>query len=247
MNLELEGKVAIVTGASRGLGRAIVFALAAEGARVIAVSRGGYELEELASEAIHPVACDLRERSEVLALPAAAFALFGQLDILVNNAGIAPAGPFIDQEDQQWAEVFMVNATAPAMLTRGVGRYLISNPAGGKIINIASTAGIRGKAELVAYSASKGAIIQFTRALAAEWARYGIQVNAVAPGAFETAAQSAVLESPDLLRRRVRKIPSRRLGAPDEVCPLVCLLASPISTFINGAVFTIDGGEVAKL
>ncbi len=117
----------------------------------------------------------------------------------------------------------------------------------GKIINVASTSGILGKAWLVSYSASKGALLQFTKALASEWARQGVQVNAIAPGAFETEAQRAVLDSPDLMKRRLGKIPQRRMGAPDEIGPLVCYLASNRSDFVTGSVFVIDGGESCKL
>ena len=117
----------------------------------------------------------------------------------------------------------------------------------GKVINIASISGIRGKASLVAYSASKGAMLQFTKSLAAEWAKFGIQVNAIAPGAFNTEAQSSVLESPEILERRIRKIPSRRMGNSSEMGALVCYLASPKSDFVTGSVMVIDGGETAKL
>ena len=117
----------------------------------------------------------------------------------------------------------------------------------GKIINIASTSGILGKAILVAYSSSKGALLQFTKALAAEWAKKGVQVNAIAPGAFATDAQSAVLESPDMLKRRLGKIPVRRMGETEEIGALICYLASGASDFVTGSVFVIDGGESCKL
>ncbi|MBT7953088.1 MAG: SDR family oxidoreductase, partial [Gammaproteobacteria bacterium] len=117
----------------------------------------------------------------------------------------------------------------------------------GKIINIASTSGILGKPILVAYSSSKGAVLQFTKALAAEWASLGIQVNAIAPGAFETDAQSAVLESPEMLERRLRKIPVKRMGNSKEIGPMVCYLASPASDFVTGSVIVMDGGESSKL
>jgi 2-deoxy-D-gluconate 3-dehydrogenase len=139
-----------------------------------------------------------------------------------------------------------VNVAAPAILAREAGRHLVAQRSG-KIINVASTSGISGKPTLVAYSASKGAVIQFTKALAAEWARYGVQVNAIAPGAFETDAQRAVLDSPVLLEKRTRKIPARRLAAANEFGPLACYLASPLADFVTGSVFVIDGGEVAKL
>jgi 2-deoxy-D-gluconate 3-dehydrogenase len=138
-----------------------------------------------------------------------------------------------------------VNVAGPAILSRAAGRIFMSQRSG-KIINIASTSGIRGKPLLVAYSASKGAVLQFTKALAGEWAKLGIQVNAIAPGAFSTDAQAAVLESEEILNLRLRKIPARRMGEPDEIGPLTCLLASPLSDFITGAVYVIDGGESSK-
>jgi 2-deoxy-D-gluconate 3-dehydrogenase len=179
-------------------------------------------------------------------LPDQAIEAFGRIDIVVNNAGIAPAGSFLTQEDQVWDDVMAINVKAPAVLTRAAGKHMIAQGSG-KIINIASTSGILGKAILVAYSSSKGALLQFTKALAAEWAKKGVQVNAIAPGAFATDAQSAVLESPDMLKRRLGKIPVRRMGETGEIGALICYLASGHSDFVTGSVFVIDGGESCKL
>jgi 2-deoxy-D-gluconate 3-dehydrogenase len=132
------------------------------------------------------------------------------------------------------------------VLARAAGRYFVEQ-GHGKIINIASTSGILGKAWLVSYSTSKGALLQFTKALSAEWASKGIQVNAIAPGAFATEAQRAVLDSAEVLEKRLRKIPVRRMGEAQEMGPLVCYLASEASNFVTGSVFVIDGGESCKL
>ncbi|OJY52023.1 glucose 1-dehydrogenase [Pseudonocardia sp. 73-21] len=249
MDLGLTGKVAIVTGASRGLGRAAVEALVAEGASVLAAARSTPALEKLQAgdpEHIAVATVDMRDAEEVAALADTAVERFGRLDIVVNNAGIAPAGKFSEQSQAEWDEVFAVNVRAPAVLARAAGRHFLAQRSG-KVINIASTSGINGKPILVSYSASKGAVLQFTKALGAEWARFGIQVNAIAPGAFSTDAQSAVLESPEILERRLRKIPAGRMGDVAEFGPLVCYLASPLSDFVNGSVLVIDGGEVTKL
>lgn len=249
MDLDLDGKVAIVTGASRGLGRAAAEALAAEGARVLAVARSAPDLETLRAadpDRIAVTPADMRSATQVAALPDLAVERFGRLDIVVNNAGIAPAGKFSEQPQEQWDEVFDVNVRAPAVLSRAAGAYLLAQRSG-KIINVASTSGINGKPILVSYSASKGAVLQFTKALAAEWGRFGVQVTAIAPGAFETDAQSAVLDDPETLARRLRKIPVGRMGRTDEFGPLVCYLASPLSDFMTGSVVVFDGGEVNKL
>jgi len=249
IDFELEGKVAIVTGASRGLGQAAAVALAEQGVGGLVVARAKKELEKLATKfAGRLVAwpCDMQDRAAVAALPQIAIDRFGRLDIVVNNAGIAPAGAFIDQPEEEWDRVMAVNVTAPAILARAAGRHLIERGSG-KIINIASTSGILGKAGLVSYSSSKGALIQFTKALSAEWASKGVQVNAIAPGAFVTDAQRVVLDSPELLERRLRKIPVRRMGEVREIGSLVCYLASELSNFVTGSVFVIDGGESCKL
>ncbi|MBP2366220.1 SDR family NAD(P)-dependent oxidoreductase [Pseudonocardia parietis] len=249
MDFDLEGKVAIVTGASRGLGRAAAEALAAEGVRVLAVARTTPDLEKLRAgdpDRIAIATVDMRSADEVAALADLAVERFGRLDIVVNNAGIAPAGKFSEQPQAQWDEVFDVNVRAPAVLSRAAGRHLLAQRSG-KIINVASTSGVNGKPILVSYSASKGAVLQFTKALAAEWGRFGVQVTAIAPGAFETDAQSAVLEDPETLTRRLRKIPAGRMGRTDEFGPLVCYLASPLSDFMTGSVVVFDGGEVNKL
>lgn len=249
MDFGLTDRVAIVTGASRGLGAAMAASLAAEGARVLACARSADELQVLEKRfegqvVAHP--CDMRSREQVAALPSVALDAFGGLDVVVNNAGIAPAGRFVEQGQDVWDEVFAVNVTAPVVLARAAGPHLLAQGRG-KVINVASTSGILGKPTLVAYSSSKGALLQFTKALAAEWASAGVQVNAIAPGAFETVAQQAVLDDPAILTRRLRKIPAGRMGDPDEIGALTCYLASPLSDFVTGAVYVIDGGESSKL
>jgi 2-deoxy-D-gluconate 3-dehydrogenase len=248
MDLHIAGHVAVVTGASRGLGREAVRGLVAEGVMVFAIARGQEGLDQLKREYPGQVACkavDLKYESNLDGVVEEAVRTFGRLDILVNNAAIAPAADFIDQDWAEWDEVLAVNVTSAARLSQAAGRVFIPQRRG-KVINVASTAGILGKATLVAYSASKGALLQLTKALAAEWAEHGIQVNAIAPGAFETQAQQRVLDDPELLHRRIRRIPSRRMGEPEEIKPLICYLSSPLSDFVTGAVYVIDGGETAR-
>ncbi|MDO7843174.1 SDR family NAD(P)-dependent oxidoreductase [Sphingomonas immobilis] len=249
MDLKLNGKVAIVTGASRGLGAAAARALVAEGVKVVVTGRSQAELEALAAEYpgdVHAIVCDMRDMATVADLAPRTVAHFGQIDIVVNNAGIAPAGAFLDQTVDGLVEVMAVNVIAPAVLSQAAGRYMVAQKSG-KIINIASISGIRGKAVLVGYSASKGGIIQLTKALAAEWGRHNVQVNAIAPGAFVTEAQAAVVNDPEVRMKRTRKIPAGRMADPAEMAGMVCYLASELSDFVTGAVLTIDGGETAKI
>ncbi|GAA4142101.1 SDR family oxidoreductase [Actinomadura keratinilytica] len=249
MDLRLRDAVVLVTGASRGLGAAIALRLAAEGAHVVGAARSKDALAELAARGggrITAIEADLRDEDAVAGLADEVVARHGRIDALLNNAGIAPAGKFADQDPAVWKEVMAVNVLAPMLLARAAGRHMIAQ-GGGRIVNVASTTGVRGKPHLVAYSTSKGAVVRFTEALSAEWAAKNVQVNCLAPGAFRTDAQRAVLESPDLLRRRVARIPAGRIADPDELVPLACLLLSPLSSFTTGATFVVDGGESGKL
>ena len=250
MDLAIAGQAVIVTGASRGLGAAIVRSLVAEGANVVAAARSREALDALAAEApghIHPVTCDMRDRDAVAALADACIETFGRLDAVVNNAGIAPAGRLVETDLAVMEETLAVNLLAPAALAQAAARHWIAAEVAGSVVNIASTSGLKGKALLAGYSASKGAMMRLTEALAAEWARYKIRVNTIAPGAFETDAQSAVFEDAATLDARLRKIPLRRMGSPDEIGPLTAYLVSPLSGFVTGSCFVIDGGEVSKL
>lgn len=250
MDLRLTDSVAIVTGASRGLGRAAAEALAAEGARVVAAARSIGALEDLAAGSggrIHPVRCDMRDPAAVAGLTEVTLERFGRLDCVINNAGIAPAGSFLEQDPEVLATVVAVNLTAPAVLSQAAARHFVATGGGGSIVNVGSTSSLKGKPLLAAYSASKGALVRLTEALAGEWARHGIRVNMIAPGAFATEAQAGVLADEKMLAARLRKIPLRRMGEPAELGPLICYLASPLSAFVTGSCFVIDGGEVSKL
>jgi len=249
MDLRLNDSVILVTGASRGLGAAIAVQLAAEGATVVAAARSKDALAKVAAQGEGRISieeCDMRDEDSVATLVANVIERHGRIDGLVNNAGIAPAGKFVDQDPAVWDDVLTVNVKAPMRLAQAAGKQMIAQ-GGGRILNVASTTGIRGKPHLVAYSTSKAAMIRFTEALAAEWAAKNVQVNCIAPGAFVTEAQAAVTSSEDLLRRRVAKIPAGRMANPAEIVPMTCLLLSPLSPFTTGGIFVVDGGESGRL
>jgi NAD(P)-dependent dehydrogenase (short-subunit alcohol dehydrogenase family) len=250
--MKLDGNVAIITGSGRGLGRAMALALAEAGADIVVTARTKPEIEETAQrvrrvgrKALTAV-CDVREKSSVDQMVNTALAEFGRIDILVNNAGVAIVKPLLDFSPEEWHTTIDSNLTGIFFCCQAVGPIMMQQ-GGGKIINITSINGARGKAQMVPYASSKGGVIQLTRALAVEWAPYHINVNAIGPGAFYTRPMKVVLDDAALGKIRRKKIPLKRDGKPDEIGPLVVYLASKASDFMTGEVIYIDGGELAKL
>jgi 2-deoxy-D-gluconate 3-dehydrogenase len=251
MDFQLTGRCAMVTGASGALGAAIARAFADEGMYVLGAGRDRNRLaalEEFHPDRIATVCCDVTDREALAGLPAGAHRRFGRLDVVVNNAGIQTRGAFEEQPQRDWDEHIAVNLTAAVVLTRAAAPMLLGQGSG-KVINIASTAGVKGASPgMTAYSATKGALIALTRSLAVEWAPRGVQVNAIAPGAFDSTMQPESLRLPGpALTERVSRIPDGRMGVPAELGPIACLLASPVSAHVTGAVYLVDGGESVRL
>jgi len=246
----LDGKVALVTGASRGLGRGIAVALAEAGADVVVTARSESAIAETA-ETIRKIgrralaiSCDVHDGGSVAALVERALAEFGKIDVLMNNAGGGEMKPFVEMSEDEWLRIIDLNVNSTFRLCRAVGPHMIERRYG-RVINMSSMYGLIGEKKVTAYCAAKGAIIQFTRALALEWAEYNITVNALAPGYIYTERTSRVFDNPDLSPAFVGKIPLGRVGRNEELGPLVVYLASDASPFMTGSVIVMDGGQTA--
>jgi 2-deoxy-D-gluconate 3-dehydrogenase len=242
--------VAVVTGASRGLGRAIALALASAGAGVALAARSKADLEETARlidgaggrAAVIPT--DVASYPVVEALMKAAVDQLGGLDIVVNNSGVANPKPLAETSPEEWRAVLDVNLSGVFYGCRAAAPYLIAQRRG-KVINLASVLGQVGLPNYTVYGATKGGVIAMTRTLGVEWARHNVQVNAIAPGWFVTEMNQAAFADPRINERLTRDIPARRTGRTEEIGPLAVFLASSGSDFMTGQTLFLDGGHSA--
>ncbi|WP_370205670.1 SDR family oxidoreductase [Pararhodobacter marinus] len=251
---DLTGKVALISGGSRGLGLQIAEALADAGAAVILTARKESELAEARvhlearGARVATVACDLSKLDTIPATVEAAMAAFGPIDILVNNAGTSWAAKMEEHPLSGWQKVMDLNITAPFVLTQEIGRRCFLPRGGGKVLNIASIGGLSGNPAdsdmfTIAYNTSKAAMINFTRALATEWGRHGVNVNALAPGFFPSKMSEKLIER--LEETLLPTIPLHRFGGEQDLKGPALLLVSEAGRHITGQCLAVDGGATA--
>jgi len=248
--MALTGKVAVVTGASRGLGKAMALGLAEAGADLVLTSRGMPELRTVAQEISQlgrralPIRADISSLKDINTMVEEAVGEFGRIDILVNNAGIIIRMSPENFTEEAWDEVMDVNLKGVFFCAQAVGKVMIKQRAG-KIINTASLLSVIGGPNIAAYGASKGAVSQLTKTLAIEWAKYNINVNAIGPGYFKTDFTKLLQEDKDRSTRILSRIPLGRWGDPDDLKGIVVFLASETSDYITGQTIYVDGGWLA--
>jgi 2-deoxy-D-gluconate 3-dehydrogenase len=244
----LVGKTALVTGASRGIGREIALAYARAGADVAVLARSAPELEELAEEiraegrAAVPLRCDVMEPAEITAAVAKVLEAFGNVDVLVNNAG-GPLfnAPFLDIRPQGWRRVLELNLFSLVSFCQAVGAHMVERSSG-SVINIVSLAASRPAPLVSPYCAAKAAVVNLTQTLAQEWGSAGVRVNAIGPGWVRTEINQALLRRPEVARRIANRVPLNRWGEPDDLTGVALWLASDASAYVSGVHIPIDGG-----
>ena len=242
----LDDKVAIVTGASAGLGARFARVLDAAGARVVLAARRVERLDALAAELrdAHVVGCDLSVDGAPEALVAATLAHYGRVDVLVNNAGTSTPTPALDEDTDKFAATLRVNLVAPFALSRECARAMLANEAGGSIVNVASIWGVVGVGQIpeAGYAASKGGLINLTRELSAQWARRGVRVNCLAPGWFRSEMTEMMFGDEKSERWMRQRTPMGRGGEEHELDGALLFLASGASSFLTGQTVCVDGG-----
>jgi NAD(P)-dependent dehydrogenase (short-subunit alcohol dehydrogenase family) len=246
--IDLADRVAIITGGSRGIGRAVALALAAAGARVVVASRKqegvdgvAKEIQEQGGKAL-AVAAHVGDEEALAALVDRAVARFGRVDILVNNAGTNPHfGPLLTASAAQWDKIMEVNLRGAFLLCQKVVP-IMREQGGGKIVNMSSVAGVRPQSGMGIYSVSKAGLIMLTQALAQELGSFNIQVNALAPGVIKTRFSSVLWQTPAIAEALSKHVPSGHLGEVQDVVGAALFLASPLADYVTGAVLLVDGG-----
>ena len=248
----LDGKTALVTGCTRGIGQAMAIALAEAGADIVGVSRtlapGSSEVERLGvslGRAFRPYACDLSDRAAVYRFLERVRKEVERIDVLVNNAGIIRRKPAAEHPDEYWDEVIRTDLSVPFLLSREIGREMLARGSG-KIIFTASLLTFQGGITVPGYAAAKGGIGQLTKALANEWASKGVQVNAIAPGYIATDNTAALRADPVRSAELLLRIPAGRWGVPDDLKGATVFLASSASDYVKGAILVVDGGWMAR-
>lgn len=249
-SFRLDGKVAAISGATRGIGREMALALAEAGADVALLQRSvtqtevKEEIERLDRKCVI-IPCDMNDMEQVKAAVPAVVSEFGAIDILVNNAGIQRRSPSVDFPETDWDEVIQVNLKTVWILCQQAGRYMV--PRGkGKIINTASLLSYQGGLTVPAYAAAKGGVAQLTKALSNEWAKHDVNVNAIVPGYIATDMNTALMEDPVRSKQILDRIPAGRWGNPDDFKGTVVFLASDASNYIHGHLLAVDGGWLGR-
>jgi NAD(P)-dependent dehydrogenase (short-subunit alcohol dehydrogenase family) len=247
----LDGKTALVTGASSGIGRHFAATLAEAGATVIATARRLDRIVALVADLharglrAHAVALDVTDPASVQACIEQTLSLAGPIDVLVNNAGIADVRPAIDTSEADWRRVLDTNLDGAWRMAQACAKTMLAAKRGGVIVNIASILGLRVSVNLLAYEAAKAALIQVTKALALEWARYGIRVNAICPGYIHSEINAGLFDT-EAGQAMVKRVPQRRIGDPKELDGALLLLATDAGSYMTGSIVVVDGGHVVN-
>lgn len=246
--MNIEGKVAIVTGAAQGIGQAIAERYVAAGAKVVIADtqaeKGGAIAARYTPDQCIFQSCDVGDKAEVEKTVAAALDHFGALDIAVCNAGISHSAEFLDLDEEQFDRVLRVNLKGPFLLGQAAARHMAGN-GGGAIINMSSINAVVASPHIVPYVVSKGGLNQLTRVMALGLAQYGIRVNAIGPGSIETEQLASIIGDDEAARKKMlARTPLGRLGQPEEIAEIAVFLASPSASYITGQVIYADGGRL---